>query len=215
MSLPLATDRWHRLHQDRRDADLSTKGVFSLISHLWKASRCDPLWCSWTWGRRGCSGRCLSPPWWRTWSFPGEGCPPFLSSHISAGERKHIWNFFKLSKRRWRRRLALHDFKVDIWAAIWGCKNKQTDERTVIYLNNAVDVEAHHKLRDVAHQIVEPVVDSRQNVDWFVVVSEKNTHAHTLTFRQNRISEYLPISVKDFKIFKFLLHLPRSHFCNY
>lgn len=47
----------------------------------------------------------------------------------------------------------------------------------MIYLNDSVDVETHHKLWDIAHQIVEPVVDSRQDVDWFVVVSgKKNTH---------------------------------------
>lgn len=46
----------------------------------------------------------------------------------------------------------------------------------IIYLNNAVDMKAHHKLRDVTHQIVEPVVDSCQNVDRFVVVSEKQSN---------------------------------------
>lgn len=33
-------------------------------------------------------------------------------------------------------------------------------------------MKAHDKLRNVAHQIVEPVVDTRQNVDWFVIVPE-------------------------------------------
>lgn len=47
---------------------------------------------------------------------------------------------------------------------------------TVIYLNNAIDVKAHDELGDITHQIVEPVVDTRQNVDWFVVVPEKHSN---------------------------------------
>lgn len=47
---------------------------------------------------------------------------------------------------------------------------------TVIYLNNAIDVKAHDKLGDITHQIVEPVVDTCQNVDWFVVVPEKHSN---------------------------------------
>lgn len=62
-------------------------------------------------------------------------------------------------------------------------KHKQPSEVTkadkLIYLNDAIDVKTHHKLRDVAHQIVKPVVDSCQDVDWFVVVSGKNKkHTH-------------------------------------
>lgn len=45
----------------------------------------------------------------------------------------------------------------------------------VIYLNNAIDVKAHDKLRDVTHQIVKPVVHTCQNVDWFIVVPEKHS----------------------------------------
>lgn len=44
----------------------------------------------------------------------------------------------------------------------------------VFYLNNAIDMEAHDKFWDITHQIVEPVVNSCQNVDWFVVVSKKD-----------------------------------------
>lgn len=43
----------------------------------------------------------------------------------------------------------------------------------VFYLNDAIDMKAHDKFWDVTHQIVEPVVNSCQNVDWFVVVSKK------------------------------------------
>lgn len=46
---------------------------------------------------------------------------------------------------------------------------------TIIYLNNAIDVKAHDKLWDVTHQIVEPVVDTCQNVDWLIVVPEKQS----------------------------------------
>lgn len=46
---------------------------------------------------------------------------------------------------------------------------------TVIYLNNTVDMKAHDKLRDITHQIVQPVVNSCQNVDWFIVVPEKQS----------------------------------------
>lgn len=45
---------------------------------------------------------------------------------------------------------------------------------TVIYLNNAVDVKAHDELWDITHQIVEPVVNTCQNVDWFIVIPEKH-----------------------------------------
>lgn len=44
---------------------------------------------------------------------------------------------------------------------------------TAFYLNNAIDMKAHDEFWDVTHQIVEPVVNSCQNVDWFVVVSKK------------------------------------------
>lgn len=43
-----------------------------------------------------------------------------------------------------------------------------------IYLNNAINVKAHDQLWDIAHEIVEPVVDTCQNVDWFIVVPEKH-----------------------------------------
>lgn len=35
-------------------------------------------------------------------------------------------------------------------------------------------MKAHDKLRDITHQIVKPVVNSSQNVNWFIVVSEKH-----------------------------------------
>lgn len=35
-------------------------------------------------------------------------------------------------------------------------------------------MKAHDKLRDITHQIVKPVVNSCQNVNWFIVVSEKH-----------------------------------------
>lgn len=35
-------------------------------------------------------------------------------------------------------------------------------------------MKAHDKLRDITHQIVKPVVDSCQNVNWFIVVSAKH-----------------------------------------
>lgn len=40
----------------------------------------------------------------------------------------------------------------------------------VNYLNDAIDVKTHDKFWDIAHQIVEPVVDTCQNVDWLIVV---------------------------------------------
>ena len=40
----------------------------------------------------------------------------------------------------------------------------------VLYLDYPVDMEAHNKLWDVAHEIVQPVVDSSQDVDRLVVV---------------------------------------------
>jgi uncharacterized ferritin-like protein (DUF455 family) len=40
----------------------------------------------------------------------------------------------------------------------------------VLYLDYPVDMEAHNKLWDVAHQIVQPVVDPGQDVDRLVVV---------------------------------------------
>lgn len=42
------------------------------------------------------------------------------------------------------------------------------------YLNNTIDMKAHDKLRDITHQIVKPVVNSCQNVNWFIIVSEKH-----------------------------------------
>lgn len=42
------------------------------------------------------------------------------------------------------------------------------------YLNNTIDMKAHDKLRDITHQIVQPVVNSCQNIYWFIVVSEKH-----------------------------------------
>ena len=43
---------------------------------------------------------------------------------------------------------------------------------TIIYLNNAIDMKTHDEFWDIAHQIVKPVVDACQNVDWFIVVPE-------------------------------------------
>ena len=43
-------------------------------------------------------------------------------------------------------------------------------EIVVLYLDYPVDMEAHNQLRDVAHQIVQPVVDPSQDVDRLVVV---------------------------------------------
>lgn len=74
------------------------------------------------------------------------------------------------------------------WVLYWDCKDElwessdnntcNTEQHTKpIYLNNAIDVKAHDKLWDITHQIVEPVVNSCQNVDWFIVVSEKNTES--------------------------------------
>lgn len=34
-------------------------------------------------------------------------------------------------------------------------------------------MKTHDKLWDVAHQIVKPVVDTGQNVDWFIAVPKK------------------------------------------
>lgn len=48
-------------------------------------------------------------------------------------------------------------------------------KQTVIYLNNAIDVKTHDKFWNIAHQIVEPIVDTCQDVDWFIVVPEKHT----------------------------------------
>lgn len=42
-----------------------------------------------------------------------------------------------------------------------------------IHLNYAIYVEAHDQFWDIAHEIVEPVVDTCQNVDWFIIVPEK------------------------------------------
>lgn len=43
------------------------------------------------------------------------------------------------------------------------------------YLNNTIDMKTHDKLRDITHQIVKPVVNSRQNVNGFIIVSEKHS----------------------------------------
>lgn len=43
-----------------------------------------------------------------------------------------------------------------------------------IHLNYAVNVKAHDQFWDIAHEIVEPVVDTGQNVDWFIIVPEKH-----------------------------------------
>lgn len=58
--------------------------------------------------------------------------------------------------------------------------NNQTDNNNsgqkpaAIYLNNAINMKAHDQFWDIAHQIVEPVVNTCQNVDWFIVVPEKH-----------------------------------------
>lgn len=49
----------------------------------------------------------------------------------------------------------------------------------ISYLNNAIDVKAHDEFRNVAHQIVKPVVDACQNIDWFIVVPEKHTETES------------------------------------
>lgn len=43
-----------------------------------------------------------------------------------------------------------------------------------MYLNNAIDVKTHDKLWDIAHEIVEPVVDTCENVDWLIAVPKKH-----------------------------------------
>lgn len=43
-------------------------------------------------------------------------------------------------------------------------------------------MKAHDKLRDVTHQIVKPVVNSSQNVNWFIVVSEKHRKVADIRF---------------------------------
>lgn len=45
---------------------------------------------------------------------------------------------------------------------------------TATYLHNSIDMKTHDKFWDIAHQIVKPVVNSCQNVDWFIVVPEKH-----------------------------------------
>lgn len=47
------------------------------------------------------------------------------------------------------------------------------------YLNNAINVKTHDKFWDVTHQIIKPVVDTCQNVDWFIVVPEKKQKQNT------------------------------------
>ena len=52
--------------------------------------------------------------------------------------------------------------------------NNTGQKAAAIHLNDAINVKTHDQLGDIAHQIVEPVVDTCQNVDWFIVVPEKH-----------------------------------------
>lgn len=38
------------------------------------------------------------------------------------------------------------------------------------YLHYAIYMETHDKLWYVAHQIVQPVINTSENVDWFVII---------------------------------------------
>lgn len=40
-------------------------------------------------------------------------------------------------------------------------------------MDDAIDVKAHDELWNIAHQIVQPVVNTCENVDWLVVIPEK------------------------------------------
>lgn len=47
-------------------------------------------------------------------------------------------------------------------------------------------MKAHDKLRDITHQIVKPVVNSCQNVNWFIVVSEKHRKKADIGFNKTK-----------------------------
>lgn len=42
--------------------------------------------------------------------------------------------------------------------------------RAVSYLYNPVYMETHHKLRYITYQVVQPIVNSSEHIDWFVVI---------------------------------------------
>jgi len=51
------------------------------------------------------------------------------------------------------------------------------------YLHNAIDVKAHDQLRYITHQIIQPVINSCENVDWFVVVPVKSKQSEIKIFK--------------------------------
>ena len=66
------------------------------------------------------------------------------------------------------------------------------------YLHNTVDVETHDKFGHVAHQIVQPVVDTRQNVDGLIVIAgnkscvSANIHRAEKELVHKTIDSFLP-----------------------
>ena len=52
-------------------------------------------------------------------------------------------------------------------------------------LHNSVVVIAHCQFRDVTHQIVEPVVDASENVDWLAHITAVVTYRNTCTLQSS------------------------------
>lgn len=62
-------------------------------------------------------------------------------------------------------------------------KNRVLNKWT-FYLHYAIHMETHDKLWYIAHQIIQPVIDTSENVDWFVVIP-KSKEKQNIHFNPN------------------------------